>query len=221
MSIADPKVDIKTLTKFKKFLITIGNIPTSYLESMTYYEMLTWLCNYLQNTVIPAVNNNAEAVEELQDLFIQLKDYVDNYFTQEETIEKIKLLIDTQIEPYITELNEEINLLDNKITQNYNTLTDIINNNYNLQKEYIDSNVANLQYQIDNFSIDNIKMLDPTTGLLTPIEQVIYNIYDSSRTNAITCSEFDAIVDLTCSSFDSKEINAFDFDNNAKALLLA
>ena len=61
-------IDVKTLPPFKRFIMTIGNIPTSYLESMTYAELLMWFCNYLQNTVIPTVNNNAEVIEELQKL---------------------------------------------------------------------------------------------------------------------------------------------------------
>lgn len=71
---------IKTISPFKKMIMTIGNLPTAFVESMTYYEALAWFCDFLQNTVIPTVNNNAEAVEELQGLFIELKNYVDNYF---------------------------------------------------------------------------------------------------------------------------------------------
>ena len=69
------------LTPFAHFCCTIGNLPTSYMISLTYEEQLLWLCNYLEKTVIPAVNTNAEAVAELQKLYIQLKEYVDNYFT--------------------------------------------------------------------------------------------------------------------------------------------
>ena len=34
-------------------------MPTSYMESLTYEQQLLWLCKYLEETVIPAVNNNA------------------------------------------------------------------------------------------------------------------------------------------------------------------
>ena len=59
-------VDVKTLTPFKRFIMTLGLLPTSYLESMTYAELVMWFCNFLQEQVIPTVNNNAEAVIELQ-----------------------------------------------------------------------------------------------------------------------------------------------------------
>ena len=72
--------EVKFLSPFKRMCITIGNLPTAYIESMSYYEGLTFLVNYLANNVIPAVNTNSEAVKELQEKYIELKNYVDNYF---------------------------------------------------------------------------------------------------------------------------------------------
>ena len=66
-------IPVTPLRPFTRFLMTIGEIPTSYLISMTYEEQLLWLCNYLEKTVIPAIDNNAKAVKELQELFIELK----------------------------------------------------------------------------------------------------------------------------------------------------
>lgn len=63
-----------------KFCYTIGMIPTSYKISMTYEEQIIAIGNYLETTVYPAINSNAEALAELQNLFIDLKNYVDNYF---------------------------------------------------------------------------------------------------------------------------------------------
>ena len=63
-----------------KFCFTIGMIPTSYKISMTYEEQIIAIGNYLETTVYPAINSNAEALAELQNLFIDLKNYVDNYF---------------------------------------------------------------------------------------------------------------------------------------------
>lgn len=73
---------IKTLdpSVFKHLIMTIGELPSSFVESMTYYEMLAWLCNYIEKTVIPAVNNNAEAVAEIQHWIetLDLQDEVDH-----------------------------------------------------------------------------------------------------------------------------------------------
>lgn len=114
-------IDVQTLPPFKKFIMSIGAIPTSYLESMSYAEMLAWFCNYLQNTVIPTVNNNGEAVEELQDLFVELKSYVDDYFENLDITNEINNKLDSMAEdgslysliqrfvnPLIAEQNERI-----------------------------------------------------------------------------------------------------------------
>lgn len=58
-------------------------IPLAFDESMSYYETLCGLLNYLKNTILPTLNNNADAVSELQNLYIELKDYVDNYLNDE------------------------------------------------------------------------------------------------------------------------------------------
>ena len=87
-------IEPNKLSPFRHFCITIGAIPSSYKESLTYYEMLEWLCKYLQDTVIPAVNNNAEAVDELQAAYVTLKDYVDHYFDNLDIQEEINNKLD-------------------------------------------------------------------------------------------------------------------------------
>lgn len=71
---------ISSLPPFPKFCCSLGAIPSSYLSSLTYEEQLLWLCDYIQNTLIPTINNNSEAVIQLQNLYVQLKNYVDSYF---------------------------------------------------------------------------------------------------------------------------------------------
>ena len=56
-------------------------IPLAFDESMSYYETLCGLLSYLKNTILPTVNNNGDAVSELQNLYTQLHDFVNNYFT--------------------------------------------------------------------------------------------------------------------------------------------
>ena len=71
---------VEKLRPFTRFCITIGELPSSYLMSMTYYEQILWFTKYLQETVIPAINNNATAVEEIQNFLktLDLQDEVNN-----------------------------------------------------------------------------------------------------------------------------------------------
>lgn len=91
-------IDSVDTSPFRKMVMTIGELPTSFVDSMTYYELLAWLCNYLENTVINAVNNNAEVSQELQDKFIELKSYVDNYFDNLDVQEEINNKLDAMVE---------------------------------------------------------------------------------------------------------------------------
>lgn len=85
---------INTIPNFKRFCMTIGELPTSYLETMTYYEMLVWFTEYMKNTIIPTINNNGLAIKELQDKYIELKSYVDNYFTNLDVQQEINNKLD-------------------------------------------------------------------------------------------------------------------------------
>ena len=89
---------INTIPNFKRFCMTIGELPTSYLETMTYYEMLVWFTEYMKNTIIPTINNNGLAVEELQNKYIELKSYVDNYFDNLDVQQEINNKLDAMAE---------------------------------------------------------------------------------------------------------------------------
>ena len=128
---------INKLTPFGKFCVTIGNLPASYMESLTYEEQLLWFCNFLENEVIPAVNNNAGAVEELQNLYIQLKNYVDNYFENLNVQEEINNKLDAMaIDGTLSRI------INDELLNNINT--NIININNKIK--HINKYTPNLEY---------------------------------------------------------------------------
>ena len=118
-------IDTVDTSPFKKLVMTIGELPSSFTESMTYYESLAWLVNYLQNIVIPAVDNNAEALTELQNLYTELYDYVQNYFENLDVQQEINNKLDAMAED--------------------GTLTDIIAAYLQLQGVLAFNNVANMK----------------------------------------------------------------------------
>lgn len=79
--------NVEFVSPFKRLCITVGNLPTAYIESMSYYEGLTYLVNYLSNNVIPALNNNSEVVKELQE-------YVSTYFDDLDIQDEIDTKLD-------------------------------------------------------------------------------------------------------------------------------
>lgn len=89
---------LKHLKPFIHFCCTIGELPSSYLLSLTYEEQLLWLCHFIKDTILPAINNNAEATEELQQLYVELKNYVDNYFDNLDVQQTINNKLDEMVE---------------------------------------------------------------------------------------------------------------------------
>lgn len=91
-------IKVEKLNPFGRMCISLGMLPSSYKESMTYEEQLLWFFKFLDETVIPTVNNNAEAVEELQALYIEVKTFVDEYFDNLDVQEEINNKLDDMAE---------------------------------------------------------------------------------------------------------------------------
>lgn len=197
------------LKPFGRFCVTIGELPSSYTESLSYLEMLTWLCNYIEKTVIPAINENAEAVKEIQE-------FLEKYEDQYEEIQRM-------MEELIISINQRFASIESELETKFNDLTRqvlaLIDNNYNVLKNYIDQKYDELNYKIDHISIDSIELRDPTTGLVSNIQVVINNLFNTFNTDALTASEFEAL-DLTATAFDAYQITAYEFDTQGKTILV-
>ena len=94
----NPEIKPKGIEPLKHICMTIGELPSSYLETMTYYEMLLWFTKFLQEKMIPTLDNNALAIEELQNLYIELQSYVNNYFDNLDVQEEINNKLDSMAE---------------------------------------------------------------------------------------------------------------------------
>ena len=91
-------IKIDKLNPFGRLCVTLGMLPSSYKESLTYEEQLLWMFNYIEKTLIPTINNNGEAVEELQALYLELKSYVDSYFENLNVQQEINNKLDQMAE---------------------------------------------------------------------------------------------------------------------------
>ena len=118
-----------------KFCITIGMLPTSYKMALTYEEQILAIGHYLETTVYPAINNNAEALAELQNLFLDLKNYVDNYFENLDVQDEINTKLDEmaesgELEKLILQYIELQSLLCFNTVQDMKQATNLKNNSY-------------------------------------------------------------------------------------------
>ena len=91
-------------------------LPLVYDDSLSYYELLCKVVDYL-NKVIEDVNTLADDVEEFERLFIELRDYVNNYFANLDVQQEINHKLDemaedgtlaTVMEPLLDAFRDEI-----------------------------------------------------------------------------------------------------------------
>lgn len=88
-------------------------IPLAFDESMSYYEFLCSIYKYLKNEIVPVVNNNAEAIAELQE-------YLENLDLQDEVNNKLDAMYE---EGKLQSIIEEF--LSLNVTFTYDTVSDL------------------------------------------------------------------------------------------------
>lgn len=93
-----PTLETLDTSPFKRLVLSFGAVPSDFKDSMTYYELLSWLCNYLEKQVLPTINATIEKYDELIIAFNTLKDYVDNYFENLDVQEEINNKLDEMAE---------------------------------------------------------------------------------------------------------------------------
>lgn len=180
-------------------------IPSAYENNITYLEFCLNLAKAV-NEMIDEVNELSESVTGFDDRIKAVEDLVSSLNAQIANIQT-ELLSKVSIEEFELGLNALKVELQNLIIENYNSL-----------KAYSDAEDEKLQYQIDHFSADNIQVYDPTTGLLSPLNVVLDNIFDSTRDEAITAGGYDAL-EITAGDYDALEITAINYDRFGKTIL--
>lgn len=84
---------------------------------------------------------------------------------------------------------------------------------------YTDAMGARLEQEIQEISLGQIVIYDPTTGVMSPLQTVIDNLYGSTREEALTATEYDAL-ELTATAYDAYDITAFNYDKYGKTILV-
>lgn len=184
---------------YREILIRLISMTTPFVydSEESFLEMLRKFYKYLHELT--------EASKMMSDDITELRNEMTSFESQiNEEIEKINdLLVEYDIK--IDRVANELYLyVDDKII--------------NL-KNYVDTQDSILDARIKDVEIGKINIYDPTTGLYSPIQTVIDNLYDMNRANAISASEYDAL-ELSATAYDAYELTAREYDINAKSLLI-
>ena len=170
-------------------------------DMMTDVEYLLGILKKL-NEVIAQVNKNTE--------------FIDNYAGKIEEIEAEVAALRSEMTQFEQDVNNNIAIQFAEIKVE---LQSMIATALVQAKAYTDSVAANLEEEIQQISIGQISVFDPTTGLYSPLQTVIDNLYTVSRNDALTASEYDAL-ELTATEYDAYELTASEYDRNGKSLLI-
>lgn len=204
----------------------INTLPLTYNASITYYEQVGQLV-YKINELIDAMNSYAEDYKSYTDEQIALlKKYVDSQITEVYAYaDKINIdltnLIGITAEnlkaDYISKINQLNSSLNARITQEVFTINNRITSEVITLNTRISLEVQNLKDYIDSQLID-IKVIDPTTGLISDLQTTLNNIVNLMKGDALTAEQYDAL-NLTAQTYDNKKLTAYQYDFNGKSLL--
>lgn len=170
-------------------------------DMMTDVEFLLGILKKLNET-ITQVNKNTE--------------FIDNYSGRIEELEAAMAALRVEMNQFEDGIEEEIATEFSNIKIE---LQAMIASALGQANAYTDAKAAQLHQEIQDIAIGDITVYDPTTGILSPLQTVLDNLYGSTREEALTATEYDAL-DLTATDYDAYELTAFDYDKYGKTLLV-
>lgn len=170
-------------------------------DMMTDVEFLLGVVKKL-NEIVAQTNKNTE--------------FIDEYTGKIEEIEAEIKNLRSEMTQFESDVNNSIALQFAQIKIDLQSMiaTALIQAN-----AYTDAIASQLRAEIEAISVGDITLLDPTTGLVSPLQTVIDNIYGANR-DALSATEYDAL-DLTATAYDAYQITAFDYDMHGKSILAA
>ena len=169
-------------------------------DMMTDVEYLLGILKKL-NEMIAQLNSNTAFIEE--------------YSGKIEEIEADIAALKNEMIEFESEINEEITTRFNAIKLD---LQSAIATTLLQANAYTDATAANLREEIQAVSLGQITLFDPTTGSLNNLQVVIDNIYNTSREEALTATEYDSL-QLSATTYDGYQITAFNYDRYGKTIL--
>lgn len=169
-------------------------------DMMTDVEYLLGILKKL-NEMIAQLNSNTAFIEE--------------YSGKIEEIEADIAALKNEMTEFESAINEEITTRFNAIKLE---LQSAIATTLLQANAYTDATAANLREEIQAVSLGQITLFDPTTGTLNNLQVVIDNIYNTSREEALTATEYDGL-QLSATTYDGYQITAFNYDRYGKTIL--
>lgn len=156
---ADFTPPLKPYSDINKFKFWCQKVlPIVYDDSLSYYEVLNKVVNYL-NEVIENMDNVEDNVKSIYDAFVELQNYVNEYFDSQDWQSMVNNKIDQLvIEGYFEEIIEPLVTEDfNKLIIELNDFKEEVNGDIQSQNDEIDGFKeeinSDIQTQNDNIAV--------------------------------------------------------------------
>lgn len=176
-------------------------ITTDYKNNLTEVEFLLGVLKKL-NEMIVQVNQNTE--------------FIDNYSGEIEKLQNEFNDLVAENEQFKIDLQADIN---NQLNAFRNEVTNQITTQFNALKAYVDTQDEGLREYIDDVALGQIVLYNPSTGEMQDLQTIINSLFEASRENALTATEYDAL-ELTATAYDAYELTATQYDMDGKTLLV-
>ena len=125
-------------------------IPLAFNESLSYMEQICSLIDYIENTIVPTLNEHTDAINNLQAYVKMLKDLLDkldkkvddNFATLNTKIDTTKEELNTKIDTTKEELNTKIDTTKEELNTKIDTTKEELNTKIDTTKEEL-TNIIN------------------------------------------------------------------------------
>lgn len=176
-------------------------VTSVYENNLSYVEFLLGILKKV-NEILEQTNVNTEFIEEYSGKIEELENSI------------------AQLRTDVTNaINEQTNTIDTRFAQIEAELNNQLRGAIIECKQYSDNLYRILDAKIDQVAVGQINVYDPTTGVISPLQDVLNNLAGNARDDSLTADEYDGL-DLTASQYDGYDISAFDYDYHAKSLLI-
>ena len=214
-----------------------GGKIVSFFEfphTRTYDSDLGWLIKEVEkisneyNSIYEWMNTHEGEYKELVGRVSNLEIEVNGFINEinqrfEELKNGLEAYIYQQVQSALNELILELGALEDALRQ---LRIDLQAEMTDLRSDYQASDTALkfwLEARLEQFrneipDLTTVNVWNPVRGMITSIQICVNDLYNISRTGALTAYEYDGM-ELTASEYDSLNLSAYDYDNYARDIL--
>lgn len=186
---------------------------TSYPWSNVHELNLDWLIRTTKE-IYSHIEELESVREELEQTNKEIKEQIEALDNRVTNIENLYRDFTETINAQFEMLREENIATFNSLTASINAQFDTLESHVNRELADFATDLIRLEAELRN-TLNNlpsvIQMISPYTGEMETLEQIVYELANSGRSDSLTAQEYDALA-LTAQNYDNRNITAYNYD---------